>query len=116
VGLGSGSRYAPQKTDFFTTFGTGSDFWYWASHFGTGVPNLVLGRPIWYWAGLFGTKKYFYPARDRFYRLFHAVFSKPPLKSGPDRINLCMSLTDFLGILKTAFFGLGFAELQKTWF
>jgi len=27
-----------------------------------------------------------------------------------------MSLTDFLGILKTAFFGLGFAELQKTWF
>ena len=59
VGLGSGSRYAPRKTDFFTKFGTGSDFWYWASQFGTGLPNLVLGRPIWYWAGLFGTKKYF---------------------------------------------------------
>jgi hypothetical protein len=55
----------------------------------------------------------FFVTGDRFYRLFHAVFPKPPLKSGPRNKNRCMGLTNFLGILKTGFFGLGFASAKK---
>jgi hypothetical protein len=55
----------------------------------------------------------FFVTGDRFYRLFHAVFPKPPLKSGPRNKNRCMGLTNFLGNLKTGFFGLGFASAKK---